>query len=78
MLQRLNSPVPTDTTKDEDGFQKVLPKNFVRKSNNVFEDILQKFLPISLPLFESEVHTTLASKFVIPVTISITRNIPTD
>jgi hypothetical protein len=71
MITRLNSPITKDNKKDEDGFQKVLPKNFARESNNIFEEKSQKFLPINLPLFELEIHTTSVTKFVIPVTISI-------
>jgi hypothetical protein len=32
---------------------------------NIFEDHSQKLLPINLPLFESEIHTTLKTQFII-------------
>jgi hypothetical protein len=55
----------------EDGWKIQGMKSFKKEKNDTYEEVSEKYLPLNLPLFESEIYVDTPTKYIIPITINI-------
>jgi hypothetical protein len=60
-----------DSQGNQESWTVITNKATAREHRNTFEEVSNKFLPINLPLFESEVYDKSDTKYIIPITVNI-------
>jgi hypothetical protein len=55
----------------EDGWKIQGMKSFKKEKRDTYKEVSEKYLPINLPLFESEIYVDTPTKYIIPITINI-------
>jgi hypothetical protein len=72
MLEKINKiQCKNDDKENKNRWETVGTKTQQREENQMFEDTSEKFLPMYLPSFESEVYEQNFTKYRIPLTITI-------